>query len=128
MILKVVKAQIAVERCMSEILEARGKDPKHFFYTADKIKECKKIEPPLVNKDTWDLFEKCTHVRNELAHSLDDDLIAEKSELVREAYIAITDSEIQKQTYREMNNTQVVTSAFYYCGMLIMIAEENSGK
>ena len=48
---KVVKAQIAVERCMSEILEARGKDPKHFFYTADKIKECKEDRAPLVNKD-----------------------------------------------------------------------------
>ena len=45
---------------------------------------------------------------------------------MREDTIAITDSEIQKQTYREMNHTQVVTSAFYYCGMLIMIAEENS--
>lgn len=128
MILTVLKAQIAVERCMSSILLERGIDPKHFLFTAGKIKECKKIEPALVSKEIWELFEKCTHVRNELAHSLDDDLVAKKSELVREAYIATTESEVQKQSYRDMNHTQVVTSAFYYCGLLIMLASENGGN
>ncbi|MCS3761648.1 hypothetical protein [Bradyrhizobium centrosematis] len=123
-ILKVLKAQIAVERCMISILEARGRDPKHYFYTADKIKECKKIEPPIVSKAIWDLFEKCTWVRNELVHSLDEALVKEKSDLVRELYLALTESEVHKQNIRDMNDMQVVTSAFNYCGMHLVLADE----
>ena len=123
MILKVVKAQILVERFMIGLLEAHGRDPKHFFQTGPKITECRdKIDPPEVGRPIWRLFELCTHVRNELVHSLDDALVKEKSHLVREAYLAVTDSEVQKQSIRDMNDTQVVTSAMSHCGTLIMIA------
>ena len=72
MVLTVVKAQIIIERSMIELLEAHGKDPKHFLFTAPKIKECKeKIDPPEVGQPTWELLSLCTHVRNELVHNLD---------------------------------------------------------
>lgn len=58
MILTVVKAQIMVERFMIGLLEAYGRDPKHFFFTAQKITECKtKIDPPEVGQTMWELFE-----------------------------------------------------------------------
>jgi hypothetical protein len=72
MILIVVKAQIIVERFMIGLLEAHGRDPKHFLFTAPKIKECKeKIDPPEVGQPMWELLSLCTHARNELVHSLD---------------------------------------------------------
>ncbi|NYG47934.1 hypothetical protein GGD67_005417 [Bradyrhizobium sp. IAR9] len=110
---------------MISILDARGKDPKHYYYTSDKIKECKKIEPPIVGKEIWDLFEKCCKVRNELVHSLDEALVKEKSDIVREAYLALTESEVHKQSIRDMNDMQLVTSAFYYCGMNLILADDN---
>lgn len=128
MILIVVKAQIIVERFMIGLLEAHGRDPKHFLFTAPKIKECKeKIDPPEVGQPMWELLSLCTHVRNELVHSLDTNLVKEKCDKVREAYLAVAESETRKQTIREYDDTQLVTSAIYDCGSLIVVATEGQG-
>jgi hypothetical protein len=125
MILFVLKAQMVVERFMIELLEAHGRDPKRFFFTGQKITECRdKIDPPEVGKAWWDLLELCSHVRNELAHSLDNEQLKLKSEKVRDAYLALTPNERMKQGIREMTDTQVVTSAIYDCGSLVVIASE----
>jgi hypothetical protein len=42
MILTVLKAQIVVERSMIALLEANGRDPKHFFFTKDKNQRVQK--------------------------------------------------------------------------------------
>ncbi|UWU75924.1 hypothetical protein N2603_39300 [Bradyrhizobium huanghuaihaiense] len=68
MILTALKAQIVIERQMIALLEAHGRDSKHFFFTKNKIKECKKIDPPEVEQPIWHLLSKCSWVRNELAH------------------------------------------------------------
>jgi hypothetical protein len=122
MILAVVKAQITVERFMISFLEAHGRDPKHFFFTAQKIKECKRIDPPEVGQTMWELLTLCSYVRNELVHSLDDEEIKAKTDAVREAYLAATENGRQKQGIREMNDTQMVTSALYDCGSHIVVA------
>jgi hypothetical protein len=125
MILTVVKAQIIVERFLIGLLEAYGRDPKHFFFTGPKIAECRdKIDPPEVGQTMWKLFELCTHVRNELVHFLDTKEIKAKCEKVREAYLTVTESERQKQAIRDMDDTQVVTHAMYDCGSLIVVATE----
>lgn len=125
MILIVVKAQIIIERFLVELLEAYGRDPKHFYFTGPKIKECKdKIDPPEVGQPMWELFEFCTHVRNELVHSLDTREINAKCAIVRGAYLAVARSERQKQAIQEMNDTQVVTNAMYDCGGLIVAATD----
>lgn len=123
MVLTVVKAQIVIERSMIELLEAHGRDPKHFLFTAPKIKECKeKIDPPEVDQPMWELLSLCTHVRNELVHNLDTKEIKGKCDKVREAYLAVADNERRKQGIREMDDTQMVTSAIYDCGSLIVVA------
>jgi hypothetical protein len=124
MILTVVKAQIVVEGFMSSFLEAHGRDPKHFFFTAPKIKECKKIDPPEVGQRMWELLSLCTYVRNELVHSLDDEQIKTKMDAVRETYVDVTEGERQKQSIRDMNDIQMVTSALYHCGSLIVVATD----
>ena len=125
MLLTVVKAQIVVERFMIQLLEAHGRDPKHYFFTGQKIIECKKkIDPPEVGQAMWELLSLCSDVRNELAHSLDNDQLKAKSGKVREAYLAVTPNERMKQGIREMTDTQMVTSAVYDCGSLIIIATE----
>jgi hypothetical protein len=122
MILEVVKAQIIVERFMISFLQAHGRDLKHFFFTAQKIKECKRIDPPEVGQTMWDLLALCSYVRNELVHSLDDEEIKAKTKAVRDAYLAATESERQRQGIRDMNDTQMVTSALYDCGSHIAVA------
>ena len=124
MILQVVKAQIIVERFMIALLEAHGRNPKHFFFTAPKIKECKKIDPPEVGQTMWELLSLCSYVRNELVHSLDDEKIKETMDAVRTAYVAATDDEARKQTIREMTDTRMVTDALYHCGSYIVIATD----
>lgn len=124
MILTVLKAQIVVERSMIALLEANGRDSKHFFFTKDKIKECKKIDPPEVEQSIWGLLSKCSYVRNELAHSLDNEQIKKLSEDVREAYMPFNETEREKRAIREMAHTQVVMSAIFHCGMFIMLAVE----
>jgi hypothetical protein len=125
MILTVVKAQIIVERVMIKLLEAHGRDPSHFFFTAPKITECKeKIDPQEVGQPMWELLSLCTHVRNELVHSLDTKQIRAKCDKVRAAYLAVTDNERRKQGIREMDDTQMVTSAIYDCGSLIVVATD----
>jgi hypothetical protein len=125
MMLAVVKAQVTVEQALAAFLEAHGKNPKHFLYTKNKIIECKKIDPPEVSRALWDLFEFCTHVRNELVHSLDDAQITAKTQKVREAYIAMTGNERQKQGIRDMNDAQMITSAIYHLGSYIVVATDN---
>lgn len=122
MVLTVLQAQIIVEGTMIDLLHANGKDSKHFFLTGHKIKECKRIDPPGVGPAAWDLLTLCSHVRNELMHSLDDAAIKAKSGLVREAYLAITEGERAKQSIRRMTDTQVVMSAIYHVGTLIVVS------
>jgi hypothetical protein len=122
MILTTVKAQIAVEGAMISFLEAHGRNPNNFFYTKDKIKECRKIDPPEVGPTIWDLLSLCSLVRNELVHSLNDTKIKDKTDKVRDAYLAVTENEGQMQSIREMTDTQMVMSAIYHCGSLIVIA------
>ena len=125
MILVVLKAQIVVERAMIELLEAHGKEPKRFFFTKDKITALKDIDPPEVGKPWWELLSLCSHVRNELAHSLDNEQLKIKSEKVRQAYLAVTEHERQKKAIREMTDTQLVMSAIFHVGCLIIVATEN---
>jgi hypothetical protein len=49
----------------------------------------------------WDLLTLSTYVRNELLHSLDYEQIKTKIEEVRTAYIAATDSEVQKRVFEK---------------------------
>jgi len=125
MILVLLKNQIIVERFMIAFLEAHGKDPKHFFFTGDKIKGCSDIDPPEVGKEHWELLKLCSYVRNELAHSLDNDKLKIALDNVRNAYLAVTDNEAQKKSIRDMDGTQMVISALCHCGSLIVIATEN---
>ena len=125
MILMILKNQIIVERFMIAFLEVHGKDPKRFFFTSAKIDGCSDIDPPEVGKANWDLLTLCSYVRNELAHSLDNEKLKVAIDAVRNAYLSVTDSEVQKESIRDVNDTQMVTSALCHCGSLIVIATEN---
>jgi hypothetical protein len=120
----VVKAQVTVEGSLIEMLEAYGKDPAHYFFTSKKIKALRDIDPPGVGRPMWDLLLQASYVRNELVHSLNEGKIKEESDKTREAYLTITQNERQKQSIRDMTDTQMVTSAIYHCGSHIVVATE----
>ncbi|MCD0420283.1 hypothetical protein LOC51_23955 [Rubrivivax sp. JA1024] len=125
MILTVVKAQIIVERFMISLLEVNGRDPKHFYFTSQKIKECREnIDPPEVGQPIWELLSLCTLVRNELVHSLDTREIKRRCDRVRKAYLTIADNDRRKQGIIDMDDTQMITSAIYDCGSLIVVATD----
>ncbi|WP_315784440.1 MULTISPECIES: hypothetical protein [unclassified Bradyrhizobium] len=120
----VVKAQVAVEGSLIEMLEVLGKDPAHYFFTSQKIKLLRTIDPPGVGRPIWDLLSQASYVRNELVHSLNEAKIKRESDKTREAYLAITENERQKQSIRDMADTQMVTSAIYHCGSYVVVATE----
>jgi hypothetical protein len=120
----VVKAQVTVEGSLIEMLETYGKDPAHYFFTSKKIKALIDIDPPGVGRPMWDLLLRASCVRNELVHSLNEAKIKKESDKTREAYLAITQNERQKQSIRDMTDTQTVTSAIYHCGSHIVVATE----
>ncbi|AVT81429.1 hypothetical protein [Rhodopseudomonas palustris] len=119
----VVKAQVAVEGFLIEMLEAHGKDPAHYFFTSKKIKALRDIDTG-VGRPIWDLLLQASYVRNELVHSLNEAKIKEESDITREAYLAITQNELQKQSIRDMTDSQMVTSAIYHCIGHILIATD----
>lgn len=119
----VVKAQVTVEGALIEMLEAYGKDPAHYFFTSKKIKALRDIDTD-VGRPLWDLLLQASCVRNELVHSLNEAKIKEESDKTREAYLAVTPNERQKQSIRDMTDTQMVTSAIYHCGSHIVVATE----
>jgi hypothetical protein len=119
----VVKAQVIVEGSLIEMLEACGKDPAHYFFTSKKIKLLRDIDTG-VSRPLWDLLLQASYVRNELVHSLNEAKIKEESDETREAYLALTPNERQKQSIRDMTDTQMVTSAIYHCGSHIVVATE----
>ncbi|MEY9607126.1 hypothetical protein ABIF74_011879 [Bradyrhizobium japonicum] len=119
----VVKAQVIVEGSLIEMLEACGKDPAHYFFTFKKIKALRDIDTG-VSRPLWDLLLQASYVRNELVHSLNETKIKEESNKTREAYLAVTPNERQKQSIRDMTDTQMVTSAIYHCGSHIVVATE----
>lgn len=123
----VVKAQVTVEGSLIEMLEAYGKDPAHYFFTSKKVKALRDIDPPGVGRPMWDLLLQASYVRNELVHSLNEAKIKEESDKTREAYLEITQNERQKQSIRDMTDTQMVTSAIYHCGSHIVVATEKLG-
>lgn len=119
----VVKAQVVVEGSLNEMLEACGKDPAHSFFTSRKIKALRDIDTG-VGRSVWDLLLQASYVRNELVHSLNEAKIKEESDKIPEAYLAITQNERQKQSIRDMTDTQMVTSAIYHCGSHIVVAND----
>ncbi|MBP1096524.1 hypothetical protein [Bradyrhizobium diazoefficiens] len=119
----VVKAQVVVEGSLIEMLEACGKDPAHYFFTSKKIKALRDIDTG-VGRPMWDLLLQASYVRNELVHSLNEAKIKEESDKTREAYLAITQNERQKQSICDMTDTQMVTSAIYHCGSHIVVATD----
>ena len=66
----------------------------------------------------------CSHFRNELVHSLNTKKIKEKSDKVREAYLALTPDGPRKQSIKEMDDTNLVTDAIRHCGGHIVVATE----
>ncbi|MBR1236188.1 hypothetical protein [Bradyrhizobium sp. AUGA SZCCT0182] len=125
MMLTVVKTQVIIESFMIELLEVHGRDPQRFFYTGLKIAECRdKIDPPEVGQPIWELLSRCSKVRNELVHSLNTEKIKETSQLVREAYLALTPEGPRRESIKQMDDTQVVTDALHHCGGYIVIATE----
>lgn len=123
MILTIVKTQVIIEGFMIELLEAYGRDPQHFFYTGKKIEELRdKVDPPEVGRPIWQLLSLCSHVRNELVHSLNANRIKEKSDKVREAYLILTPDGPRKQDIIDMDDTNVVADALHYCGSFIAVA------
>lgn len=125
MMLSVVKTQVIVEGFMIALLEAHGRDPIRFFYTGKKIEELRdRIDPPEVGRPIWELLSLCSHVRNELVHSLHVDKIKEKSQKVRDAYLAMTPEGARKKSIKDMNDTEVVIDAIRHCGSYIVIATD----
>jgi len=125
MMLSVVKTQVIIEGFMIALLEAYGRDPQRFFYTGNKIVELRdRVNPPGVGNPIWDLLSLCSHVRNELVHSLNADKIREKSNKVREAYAALTLDGARKESILRVDDTEVVTDALRHCGGYIVVAAE----
>lgn len=125
MMLTIVKTQVIIESFMIELLEAHGRDPQRYFYTGKKIEECKdKINPPEVGQPIWEILTLCSHVRNELVHSLNNEKIKERSEKVRQAYAAITPEGQRRQDILSASDTDVVANALRHCGGYIVIATE----
>lgn len=125
MMLSVVKTQVIIEGFMIQLLEAHGRDPQRFFYTGKKIEELRdKIDPPEVGRPVWELLEYCSHVRNELVHSLNPDKIKEKSQKVREHYLAMTPAGPRRESIKGMDDTRLVIDALHHCGGLIVIATD----
>jgi hypothetical protein len=125
MMITVVKTQVIIESFMIELLEAHGRDPQRFFLTGRKIEELRdKIDPPEVGKPIWELLELCSHVRNELVHSLHVEKIKEKSQKVRDAYLALTPAGPRRESIKGMNDTDVVADALRHCGGYIVIATD----
>jgi hypothetical protein len=93
----VVKAQVTVEEALIEMLEAHGKDPAHYFFTSKKIKALRDMDTG-VSRPLWDLLLQASYVRNELVHSLNEAKIKEEGDKTREAYLAVTPNERQKQS------------------------------
>lgn len=123
MMLVVVKTQVIVESFLIELLEAYGRDPQRFFYTKNKIEECRdRINPPEVGRPIWELLVLCTHVRNELVHSLKIDKIKEKSEKVRQAFAAITPAGPRRRDILNGKDTDVVADALRHCGGYLVVA------
>jgi hypothetical protein len=125
MMLTIVKTQVIIEGFMIGLLEAHGRDPQRYFYTGKKIEELRdKIDPPEVGRPIWELLSLCSHVRNELVHSLNTEKIKEKSDKVREAYLALTPDGPRKQGIKDMDDTNVVADALRHCGGFIVIATD----
>lgn len=124
MMLSVVKTQVIIENFMIDLLQAYGKDPQHFFFTGQKIAELKRFDPPEVGQPLWELLSYCSYVRNELVHSLNPEKIREKSNLVREAYLALTTDGARKESIKAMDDTNVETDAIRHCGGYIVTATD----
>ncbi len=110
----VLQAQVTVEAFMIELLNTHGRDPAHCFFTSQKIKTLKDIDPPEVGLAMWEPLSLCSYVPNEFVHSLDTQNVKQQGHKARDEYLSVTVNERQKQSIREMTDTQVVTSATYH--------------
>jgi hypothetical protein len=130
-LLTVIKNHLAVEQSLNDLLAAASRRWKRRTF-AGKIDVAKSLLVQELHDHVWPVLEACNDLRTAVAHGDKHGTVEARVVDLRKAYMAAVSTE-QRKGVEEMNETQLVTSAFSYCGSFLVVAadrlaEKNKNK
>lgn len=122
-IINVLKNHLAAEQSLNDLLAAASRRWKGRRF-AGKVDVAKGLFLPELREEMWAVLEAGNDLRNAVAHGHKEGAVAARMTDLRKAYLAAVSPE-QRKGIEEMTDTQMVMSAFNYCGSYLVVATEN---
>jgi len=123
LLVTIIKNHIALEQAMSEFLVASGKDPKDLdFY--HKVKECEGLKPQEVEAPMWQVFYAANQLRNQMAHTYDEQKVKEKLDALRAKYIAALSTPAEVEAAKKLTDNQLSAVTMPSCGACLIVATD----
>jgi hypothetical protein len=122
-IVTVLKSHLATEQSLNDLLAAASRRWKRRTF-AGKIDVAKGLFLPELGEELWAVLKAGNDLRNAVAHGHKEGTVAARMTDLRKAFLACASPE-QRKGIEEMTDTQMVMSAFNYCGSYLVVAAEN---
>ena len=119
----VFKNHLGCEQFLDELLTVakRRRRGRNF---AGKSDVAKGLFLPEIGAQTWAVLKAGNKLRNAIAHGEPEGTIRARMEDLRKEYVADVSPE-QREGVEQMNETQLVTSAFTHCGGHLVVATDH---
>jgi len=122
MILAALKNHLVVELFMNDFLDVSRK--KHDELTfAEKAKLCEELKPGEIDPPIWKVLDAANKLRNKIAHTLDQQKIQSKIDVLRVAYIAAL-TPTQAKAAEKLDDVRIAGEAFQLCGAYLVAATD----
>jgi len=118
-----LRAHLVVEQCMNDYITANGVKRKWLRERTfwDKMQKCKQLAKEEGKDALWDVLDAANQLRNAIAHTLSMDKIAEKTEQLKEKFLASL-TEQQATGLSDQPDDYIAQSAFVTCaGFIAML-------
>lgn len=119
-ILTVLKAHLAAEQCLNDLLKAKSKPWKTMNF-AGKVDVCDRLRIDDLPAAMWEVLRKGNRLRNGIAHGDSEAAINQCTTDLRKALLDWVASS-QKDCVKAMTDNQMITSAFNSAGSFVTVA------
>jgi hypothetical protein len=120
--LTVIKNHLAVEQSLNDLLAAASRRWKRRTFRG-KVDVAKSLLLQELHDHVWPVLEAGNDLRNAVAHGDKYGKVEERLVDFRKAYLSVLSPQ-QRKGVEEMNEVQLVTSAFCHCGSFLVVAAD----
>jgi hypothetical protein len=124
-IIAVLKGHLAADQALNDLLRVAHRRWKRSF--AGKIDVAQKLFLPGLTTEMWDVLKASNDLRNAVAHGHKEGTVTKRIADVRRALLAWA-SPPQRPGIEGMTDPQLISTAFFQCASLIVVATMKLGE